>query len=505
MRADRPGTILAGKYELIRVAGQGGMAQVWRARIRGETGSRFVAVKRMLVDADRADQFSELFREEARVGLQLRHPNIVGVIDFVASKEDGYFLVMDWVEGLDLLDFMRAFHTDQRHVPWQAIAAIGRGVSKGLAGAHERKGADGTRQPVIHRDVTPGNILLGIDGAVKITDFGLARAMDRGNMTMPNTIKGKLSYTAPEVAEGQRATERSDLFGLGVTLWEALAGTKLFTGKSNFDVIEAIFRWDVRKLAPLRPDVPAALVQVVERAIARHPADRFASARLMAAALDNVLRSDPVSASRLGSSVVAARDRLAELDGSSRDPSMLDEDEVAQRAPIAVHIRPVPPPPPPPARATPRPRPAKPRGRYDSAPEIRVESAPEVRVEPASGDSLSDIRVESASDIRQPRPPHETIELSFSDLFSSDGKGSAPQKPPPAESAVAARKPAPHVSVLSKSDLFSSEIKGVADPKSSPAAARIGVPRTRSEAVLDHPSSWNLDLAELDLDKGDKR
>lgn len=485
---DRPGTILAGKYELIRVAGQGGMAQVWRARIRGDSSARFVAVKRMLVDADRAEQFEELFLEEARVGLQLRHPNVVGVIDFGASQEEGYFLVMEWVEGVDLLDFMRAFHTDRRHLPWQAVAAIGHGAAMGLMGAHERKGADGSRQPVIHRDLTPGNILVGIDGSVKITDFGLARAMDRGNMTMPNTIKGKLSYTAPEVAEGQRATERSDIFSLGVTLWETLAGCKLFVGKSNFEVIEAILSWNVRRLAPLRPDIPANLVETVERAIARHPADRFASARLMASALHNVLRADPVSAARLGATVMAARDRLAELDGpANEEPSVIEvvvgPEPAAPRArpPAAPAVRPPPPPVEPAARkrvpVAPKRPPVAPKRAAAAVPgaQERPDAAPlRAAAEAKKGipvgapaqrrpAATAPIAPAATPVIRDARAPHETLELSFSDLFAE-------------------------------------RIDGPSDLRTTPAADRIASRSSQSELVLDHPSSWNLDTVALKKD-----
>ena len=484
---DRTGTILAGKYELVRVAGQGGMAQVWRARIRGDSSARFVAVKRMLVDADRAEQFEELFLEEARVGLQLRHPNVVGVIDFGASKDEGYFLVMEWVEGVDLLDFMRAFHTDRRHLPWQAVAAIGHGAAMGLMGAHERKGADGSRQPVIHRDLTPGNILVGIDGSVKITDFGLARAMDRGNMTMPNTIKGKLSYTAPEVAEGQRATERSDIFSLGVTLWETLAGCKLFVGKTNFEVIEAILSWNVRRLAPLRPDISANLVETVERAIARHPADRFASARLMASALHNVLRADPVSAARLGATVMAARDRLAELDGlANEEPSVIEV--VVGAEPAAPRARPAADPavrPPPPAEPAARKRPPVTPKRPPVAPKRAAAAAPPTPERPAAAPL---------------RPPAEAKK-------STPGVAPAPRRPPTAPPIALPAAPVireaqvPHETLeLSFSDLFAARIDGPSDLHTTPAADRIASRSSQSELVLDHPSSWNLDTVALTQD-----
>lgn len=307
--------IAGGRYELLHVAGKGGMAEVWRAVLHDGTTTRPVAVKRILFDIQRDPAIVALFKEEARVGSQLRHPNIVRVLEFGRDESGSYFLVLEWVEGMDFLEYMRSFHATGVHVPWQAVAAFGYQALRGLTAAHERLDSRGNIRPVIHRDLSPSNLLLGIDGILKIADFGLSRATDRATMTFPNIIKGKVSYTAPELTTGQRASTLSDIYCLGVTLWESLAARKLFAGSTYTDVIRAMRAWQVPDLGKVRPDAPAALVQAIERAISKDPMQRFASAREMSSAFAAVLRTtaQPVDPSRLGASVRSAKARLAKL------------------------------------------------------------------------------------------------------------------------------------------------------------------------------------------------
>lgn len=306
---------------------------MWRARTLGGRTQNPVAVKRMLFDVANDPEIVAMFVEEARVGLQLRHPNIVRVIDFGANEEDGYYLVMEWVEGLDLLDYMRSFHGERRHMPWAAVAAIGLRALHGLMAAHERKDAHGHAAPVIHRDLSPSNILLGLDGTVKIADFGLARAMDRATMTTPTIIKGKLSYTAPEVAAGQKANERTDIFSLGVTLWECLTGQRMFPGKSNLDVLHSLLHRKVPLLETIRPDVPAFLRDAVQRATVRKPMDRFPNARPMAGLLRAVLDTlpGPVDEAQLGQSFQLALQRLTAMD--SVDVTLVESSSPRPRQP----------------------------------------------------------------------------------------------------------------------------------------------------------------------------
>src|SRR5439155_1359905 len=184
-----------GKYQLVSVAGEGGMATVYKAVQKGAAGfQRTVAIKHIKPEFRAIKNYVDMFIEEARVGSELAHPNIVQVHDFLAEG-GSYYLVMEWVEGIDLGHFVRLHREAGQQVQWPLAIAVGIGTLRGLAAAHNRTAPDGSPSPVIHRDVSPHNILLGVNGVVKLSDFGLARARDRvASMTAPGTVKGKLSY-----------------------------------------------------------------------------------------------------------------------------------------------------------------------------------------------------------------------------------------------------------------------------------------------------------------------
>lgn len=323
--ADTAGRLIAGKYELLTPAGEGGMAVVWKSIARGAGSfTRTVAIKRITAGKHADPSFIKMFEEEARVGSQLHHPNIVQILDFGRDEEGGYYLVMEWMEGLDLFQWVRSFPRGSMPTPWPLVAAIGIEVLRGLSAAHEREGDGGGAAPVFHRDVSPSNILLGSNGTVKLTDFGLARAMDRASMTRPNVIKGKLAYTAPELIAGAKAGPRTDVFGLGVVLWEALAQRRLFTGKNDLEVLLAVRKGDVPRLSTERSDLPAPLIEVIAQSLATSPDERYQTAREMARALASVLRSSTelTDAEPLGQSVRAARVRL----GKDKDHGPLPVD-----------------------------------------------------------------------------------------------------------------------------------------------------------------------------------
>ncbi len=313
------GSILSGRYELVALAGEGGMATVYRAVVRGAAGfSRLVAVKRIRPEYRALKSYVDMFIEEARVGSDLAHPNIVQVYDFLEDR-DLYFLIMEWVDGLDLGSLLREFAAVGRMLPWRLVCAIGVGTLRGLGAAHERVNADGVLTPVIHRDVSPHNILIGTNGVVKLTDFGLARARDRiYSLTAPGTVKGKLCYLSPEVSWGKEATAQSDTFSLAAVLWEALTGQRLFEGKSDIEVFRKLRACEVPSLAPMRPDLPDALVATIARGLAKDPAERYPTAIDFALALSEVLRAAPLlgdSQRAMGAAVVEAR-RLARGDGT---------------------------------------------------------------------------------------------------------------------------------------------------------------------------------------------
>ncbi len=300
------GQFLAGKYELLDLAGVGGMAEVFRAVTHGASGfQRPVAVKRILEHLSDNHEFVEMFVEEARVVSELMHPNVVQIHDFDQDEDGAYFLVMEWIEGVNLLEWARSYRHTESSTPWHLVAAIGIEVLKALGAAHERTLSDGSRAPIFHRDVTPANILVTQTGIVKLTDFGLARAMDRARMTQPETVKGKLSYLAPELTHGEDPSAQTDIFGVGICLWEVLAGRKLFEGDGPIDVLQAVRAADVPSLAEIRPDAPKELNEVIHLALAVDASSRYRNCRSMVRALSNILRMTPESTSAevLGKSV----------------------------------------------------------------------------------------------------------------------------------------------------------------------------------------------------------
>ena len=310
----KKGDMTGGADELLELAGEGGMATVWRAVMHGAAGfTRPVAVKKIKSEFRAIKNYIDMFVEEARVGSELAHPNIVQVHDFLTDASSSYYLIMEWVEGVDLGSFVRSYVRGTTPTPWPVVVAIGIGTLRGLAAAHGRRRGDGSLAAVIHRDVSPHNIMLGANGIVKLTDFGLARARDRVySLTAPGTGKGKLSYLSPEVSTGKQATPLSDVFSVGTCLWEALSGRRLFDAQSDLEVFKQIRNCEVRALAPLRPDLPPRLIAAVHKALSKEPADRFGSARLMAMELAGVLSSaEPGDLqAELGRSVVEAKRRL---------------------------------------------------------------------------------------------------------------------------------------------------------------------------------------------------
>jgi serine/threonine protein kinase len=285
------GMLIGGRYELRHHVGEGGMAVVWCADCRGMGLERRVAIKVMKHVFSTNETHIQMFLEEARLGAVLQHPNLVEVLDFLQTERGLYCLVMEWVEGIDLRTLVALAGTADRPLPWPVVGHIGAGLLRGLSVAHERRLPDGKRAPVIHRDVTPQNVLLGLNGAVKLGDFGMAQARDRAAaMTTPGFVKGTLSYLAPEILRGHAHSAQSDQFSVACTLWEALAGEPLFDAKTDGEVYAMIREGRVRPLEDWRPDVPPALVQIVHKALSIDPARRFASVRTMGLEIEQLVR-----------------------------------------------------------------------------------------------------------------------------------------------------------------------------------------------------------------------
>lgn len=319
--ADAPGLRIDGRYELIAPVGEGGMAIVWRGVTHGAVGfRRDVAIKRIRDELRGQPHIVEMFVEEARVDSMLRHPNVVQIHDFGVDANGDHYLVSEWVEGIHLEQYARAFSTAGEPAPYDFVAAIGVEVLRALNASHANLDERGQPLPILHRDVTPQNILLDVTGIVKLADFGMARAADRARITHPDILKGKISYMAPEMTRGIGPNESTDLYAVGIVLWEALAGRRLYHAPTDGEVFQMLQNPRVPMLSMIRPDLPLSLATIVHRALETDPSRRYASALEMLRALSNDLRAlgRPVGAAALSESIVEARARLQALSPGTR-------------------------------------------------------------------------------------------------------------------------------------------------------------------------------------------
>jgi serine/threonine-protein kinase len=273
-----------GKYELLGTLGRGGMGEVLLARQRGPGGfSKTVVIKRLLshLGADRTRVAQ--FLNEARLAALISHPNVIQVFDF-GEDRDGHYLVMEHVRGHSVRTLLRALQPSNDRVPvglavWIVIQAL-----RGLHAAHTLT-HEGAALRIIHRDVTPENVLIGLDGSVKVADFGIARATDTNTLTEPGVVKGKLAYLSPDQLQGGPADARTDVYSAAVVLYELLAGRPPFAGATEGALVYAILNGAPTPLPSLRPEVSAALDAEVQRALRTSPGDRPSSALELAHAL----------------------------------------------------------------------------------------------------------------------------------------------------------------------------------------------------------------------------
>jgi len=270
----------APRYRPLFELASGGMGVVYVAERREGRFRRLYAMKRLRPGAD--DESRRMFLEEARVAGMLRHPNVVPVTDY-GSDAEGPFLIMDLVEGVSLQALLRASHDTNRHLPMQHVLAIGAAIADGLAAAHELRDETGRPLEVVHRDVSPQNVLIGFDGSVRLTDFGIARAATRnGESTQRGVIKGKLAYLSPEQLRFRRPDARSDLFAFGVVLFELATSDRLYAGE---DGPTRILEEPVPNLRLAREDVDRELRDLVSSLLRKDPEKRPQRARDVAAKL----------------------------------------------------------------------------------------------------------------------------------------------------------------------------------------------------------------------------
>ncbi len=276
-----------GPYELQRRLGAGGMAETFLALRRGPGGfEQRVCLKRILPAFEEDAEFVRLFLEEARIAARLRHTNVVQVLDF-GVVEGSHFLALELVEGLDMRDLLDQLKGQGEAMTSGLVSYLAFELGAALDFAHAA-GPDGVVHGVVHRDISPSNVLLSNAGEVKLTDFGIAKAMNKTHVTKSGVIKGKVPYMAPEYALAMQFDARSDLFALGVTLYEALAGKRPFDGVTELDTLRRIQDGEHTPLAEVVPSAPRALVDAIERLISPDAGARFGNAAELLDALVDV-------------------------------------------------------------------------------------------------------------------------------------------------------------------------------------------------------------------------
>ncbi|MBK6693283.1 MAG: serine/threonine protein kinase [Myxococcales bacterium] len=312
------------RYELLHKIAAGGMATVYVGRLSAAAGTRrLFAVKRAHTHLADDATYRKLFVAEARLASRLHHPNVVAVQD-VEDLDGELLLVMDYVEGASLAELVPL--SDDATTRARLAVRIVLDAAHGLHAAHELKDDRGRSLDVVHRDVTPHNVLVGKDGIARVTDFGVAKSLSNtGPGTLTGGLKGKLAYMAPEYVERGVVDRRIDVFGLGIVLWEALTGERLFQGVNEGSTLAAVLRCSVKAPSAVAAGVPAELDEVVLRALARDPEERPASARAFAEQLEQAVRAyadglashdevaDAVEA-RAGDLLRTRRDLLRSLD-----------------------------------------------------------------------------------------------------------------------------------------------------------------------------------------------
>ncbi|MEO8213364.1 MAG: serine/threonine-protein kinase, partial [Myxococcales bacterium] len=282
-----------GKYSLYERIGRGGMADVFKGRIQGPAGfERVFVVKRILPHLSDDPAFIRMFVEEAKMSARLNHPNIVQVFE-LGSVEGELFISMEYVSGHDLAQTMRALWKTSGPPRGDMVAYIGREMCRALDYAHGLTDEHGQLLGMIHRDVSPSNVMLSFEGAVKLLDFGIAKALGDAapEVTKSGTLKGKYAYMAPEQTEDDDVDHRADIFAAGIVMHEVLTGRRLFKGQNDLQTIERVRRCEVRPPSQLNSSCPPMLDEIVLRALERDPNDRFQTAGEMADALDEVVHA----------------------------------------------------------------------------------------------------------------------------------------------------------------------------------------------------------------------
>jgi serine/threonine protein kinase len=279
------------RFELIAELATGGMATVYLGRVSGAGGfQRFVVIKRLHRHLAREPEFIQMFLDEARLGARLHHPNVVPVLE-IGESEGGHYLVMEYVEGSTLARLVEPPGAVRHAVPAPVAGRIMVDLLTGLHAAHALADDAGRPLRIVHRDVSPQNVLVGVDGISRLTDFGVARATSKLSTTQSGQLKGKLAYMAPEQARAAGDIDhRADIFAASVVMWEALTGERLFQGDENSDTFSKVLTKPIPLLGTTLPGLPAPFEGVLARALARDREERYPTAAVFADEIERIAR-----------------------------------------------------------------------------------------------------------------------------------------------------------------------------------------------------------------------
>lgn len=292
-----------GRYAIYDKIGSGGMASVHLGKVLGSFGfSSTVAIKRLYPQMADDPQFVAMFFDEARLASRVQHPNVVRVLDVFAEAGE-LCLVMEYVEGESCAKLFRSSQEQHKPIPLPIIVAIITGVLRGLHAAHQATDEHGEALDLVHRDVSPHNVIVGIDGVTRLIDFGIAKASGRATVSNSGQLKGKFAYMAPEQLKGKNVTHLTDVYGASVLLWELLTGERLFDAETQGEILGQVLDERVPPPSELRPELPAALGEITLKGLNRIPEKRFDSARQMASALEAVVH--PATVAEVGDWVVS--------------------------------------------------------------------------------------------------------------------------------------------------------------------------------------------------------
>ena len=271
----RPEATRLGSYEILRKLARGGMAELFLARTNGPEGfEKLVVLKKILPTFAENPKFVRLFLDEAKLAATLDHPHIAHVYD-MGKVEGNYFFTMEYVHGQDVRAMLRRTVRQEQLFPLDHTVQIVHAIASALHYAHERRKPDGSLLDIVHRDVSPSNILVSYDGAIKLVDFGVAKAATSSVKTRTGTLKGKIAYMSPEQAKGGAVDRRSDVFSLGIVLWELLTTQRLFRTDNDLATIQLIINSKPPPPRTLRPECPVELERIVLKALAADPEQRL--------------------------------------------------------------------------------------------------------------------------------------------------------------------------------------------------------------------------------------